>query len=229
MNDNKHTLKIIGHIHTDFPEKFGIPRQSGIDNSLKGVITFLPEYGQEEAFRGLDEYSHIWVIWSFSENPDRPFNATVKPPRLGGNKRMGVFATRSPFRPNDIGLSCLKLDSVKLTEDGPVLLVSGVDQMDGTPIYDIKPYIPYTDCHTDAVGGFADKVMGHKLNVEFPEELLDYFPDDKKAGIITVLKDDPRPAYHNNEDRRYGVSYAGMDVHFTVKDDVLTVFEVVKL
>ena len=194
-------MEIIAKIQTDFPTKFGIPRQSGLVESLKGVITFEPKYRNPQGVYGLDGYSYIWLLWSFSENHRQGWSATVKPPRLGGNKRMGVFATRSPFRPNDIGLSCVKLERVVLDEkNGPMLYVAGVDLMDQTPIYDIKPYIPFTDSHPDAKGGFSD-------------------------AVIYVLKQDPRPAYQRDETRRYGVDFAGFDVRFHVKGQLLTVCE----
>lgn len=223
-------IKVIAHIYTDFPEKFGIPRQSGMHEGLKGRIVFKKEYRSEEAFRGLDGYSYIWLLWSFSENHDRPFNATVKPPRLGGNRRMGVFATRSPYHPNGIGLSCVKLDKVAFEEkDGPVLYVSGIDQLNGTPIYDVKPYIPYTDSHEEAHAGFSDEVKGYELDVLFPEKLLSLYPQEKRQAAIFVLKQDPRPSYQNNSDRMYGVSFAGYDIRFKVKDGVLEVLEMEEL
>lgn len=223
-------ITAIAHIYTDFPEKFGIPRQSGLHDGLKGKIVFEKEYRNEEAFRGLEDYSYVWLLWAFSENHERPFNATVKPPRLGGNRRMGVFATRSPFHPNSIGLSCVKLEKVVMDEvDGPILYVSGVDQLNGTPIYDVKPYIPYTDSHPEAKGGFADEVKEYELEVEFPEELLQRYPEEKRDAAIYILKQDPRPAYQDDPDRKYGVSFAGYDIHFKVKNNLLKVFEVVKL
>lgn len=221
----------IGHIYTDFPEKFGIPRQSGLIDELEGTIVLEPEYRSEEAFRGLEKYDYIWLIWSFSENnKERPFNATVKPPRLGGNKRMGVFATRSPYHPNNIGLSCVKLKEIKIDEKlGPVLTVSGIDQMNGTPIYDIKPYIPYTDSHAKAKAGFSDEVREYELEVQFPEEFLKVYSEEKQRAAVALLKQDPRPAYQRDEERQYGVSFAGYDIHFRVKDKVLQVVEVVRL
>ena len=223
-------MKIIGHIHTDFPTKFGIPRQSGLVESLKGTITFEPEYRNPQCFRGLEEFSHIWLLWKFSKSEKEHWSAKVKPPRLGGKKRMGVFATRSPYRPNDIGLSSVKLEQITFDETlGPVLHVAGADLMDGTPIYDIKPYIAYADCHPEATEGFAGKVKEKELQVEFPEELLAQYPEEKRAAILGVLAQDPRPAYDTDETRVYGVEFAGYDVRFTVKEEVLKVKELVKL
>ena len=223
-------MTIIGHIHTDFPTKFGIPRQSGLVESLKGTITFEPEYRNPQCFRGLEEFSHIWLLWKFSKSEKEHWSATVKPPRLGGKKRMGVFATRSPYRPNDIGLSSVKLEQITFDETlGPVLHVAGADLMDGTPIYDIKPYIAYADCHPEATEGFAGKVKEKELQVEFPEELLVRYPEEKRAAILGVLAQDPRPAYDTDETRVYGVEFAGYDVRFTVKEEVLKVKELVKL
>ena len=223
-------MKIIGHIHTDFPSKFGIPRQSGLVETLKATIIFEPEFRNPEAFRGLEEFSHIWLLWKFSKSEKSNWSATVKPPRLGGKKRMGVFATRSPYRPNDIGLSSVKLENIVFDEKlGPILYVAGADLMDGTPIYDIKPYIAYTDSHPDATEGFAGAVKGKELVVEFPEELLKQYPEEKQEAVIGVLKQDPRPAYDTDETRVYGVEFAGFDVRFVVKENYLTVKELVKL
>ncbi len=223
-------MNIIAHIHTDFPQKFGIPRQSGLVESLKGTIVFEPEYRSPDAVKGMEEYDYLWLLWKFEVPEKQHWAATVKPPRLGGNTAVGVFATRSPFRPNPIGLSSVRLERVELTEhQGPVIHVSGVDLRDGTPIYDIKPYLPYVDSHPDAKGGFSDAVKDYSLQVVFPEELLNIFPKDKQEAIVEVLHQDPRPQYHDDPERKYGVSFAGQDVHFTVKDGVLTVFEVVKL
>lgn len=223
-------MKIIGYIHSDFPTKFGIPRQSGLVETLKATITFEPEYRNPEAFRGLEEFTHIWLIWKFSKSEKQHWSATVKPPRLGGKKRMGVFATRSPYRPNDIGLSSVRLEKIEFHEEkGPVLYVAGADLADGTPIYDIKPYIAYTDAHPEAAEGFAGTVKTKELQVEFPEELLQCYSTEKQAAIIGVLKQDPRPAYDTDESRVYGVEFAGYDVHFTVKGSILTVKELVKI
>lgn len=223
-------MKIIAYIHTDFPDKFGIPRQSGLVKELTGKIVFEPEYRNPEAVRGLDEFSHIWLLWKFSESKKEHWSATVKPPRLGGKKRMGVFATRSPFRPNDIGLSSVRLERIELDETaGPVLFVSGIDLMDGTPIYDIKPYIPLADCHPDATEGYTKETKKHELFVEFPEDLLCIYPKEKRQAILGVLAQDPRPTYFQDPERIYGVSFAGYDVKFRVDQDVLKVCDVVKL
>lgn len=225
------TIEPIAHIRTDFPDKFGIPRQSGLIDALKAQIIFEPKYRDASALRGLEGYSHIWLIWEFSESVMVEWSPTVKPPRLGGNKRMGVFATRSPFRPNPLGLSCVKLESIHLSgPEGPVLTVAGADLMDCTPIFDIKPYLPHADCHPEAVGGFSDAVKDYRLTVNFPEVLLNQLPADKREAICRVLEQDPRPGYrHGDSERRYGVSFAGFDVRFTVDGDVLTVREVVPL
>jgi len=223
-------MKIIGYIHTDFPSKFGIPRQSGIVPELKGRIYFEPEYRTPEAFRGLEEFSHIWLLWKFSKSQKEHWSATVRPPRLGGKEHMGVFATRSPYRPNDIGLSSVRLEKITYdSKTGPVLHVAGIDLMDGTPIYDIKPYIAYADSHPEATEGFAGAVKEKGLRVEFSKELLECYPEEKRDAIVGVLKQDPRPAYDTDETRMYGVEFAGFDVHFTVSGDLLTVKEVVKL
>ena len=223
-------MKVIGHIHTDFTSKFGIPRQSGLVPELKGVITFEPEFRNPEAFRGLEEFSHIWILWKFSKSEKEHWSATVKPPRLGGKKRMGVFATRSPYRPNDIGLSSVKLEKISFDEKyGPMLHVAGADLLDGTPIYDIKPYIAYTDSHPEATEGFAGNVKGKELQVDFPAELLNELPAEKQKAIVGVLAQDPRPAYDTDETRLYGVEFAGYDVRFMVAGNQLTVKELVKL
>ena len=223
-------MKIIGHIHTDFSSKFGIPRQSGLVPELKGIITFEPEFRNPQAFRGLEEFSHIWILWKFSKSEKEHWSATVKPPRLGGKKRMGVFATRSPYRPNDIGLSSVRLEKINFDEKmGPMLYVAGADLLDGTPIYDIKPYIAYTDSHPDAAEGFAGTVKEKELQVDFPEELLSKFPKEKRDAILGVLSQDPRPAYDTDETRLYGVEFAGFDVRFTVTGELLQVKELIKL
>jgi len=221
-------LDIIARIHTDFPTKFGVPRQSGLVDSLQARIVFEKPYRNPDAFRGLEGFSHIWLIWQFSEALRTGWTATVRPPRLGGNQRMGVFATRSPFRPNPIGLSCVRLEKVELnTSRGPILHVSGADLMDGTPIYDIKPYLPFTDSRPDAVGGFADAAYGHSLEVVFPEELLVLVPQEVRQSLIDVLRQDPRPSYQSDPERIYGVPFHNLDVRFTVSEDVLTVCEIV--
>ncbi|MDD2972391.1 MAG: tRNA (N6-threonylcarbamoyladenosine(37)-N6)-methyltransferase TrmO [Lachnospiraceae bacterium] len=220
-------MKIIAHIETDFTEKFGIPRQSGLIRELKGRIVFEPEYRNPEAFRGLDGFSHIWLLWKFSESRKENWSATVKPPRLGGKKRMGVFATRSPYRPNDIGLSCVGLERIVQEEElGPVLYVAGIDLLNGTPIYDVKPYIPYADCRPEATEGFVSQTKDHELNVHFPEELLFRFPENKRKAIIEVLKQDPRPGYDVDENRVYGISFAGYNVKFQVEDHMVEVCDV---
>lgn len=222
-------MKIIAKIYTDFDEKFGIPRQSGICEELVGRIVFEPEYRKPEALRGLEEYSHIWILWNFSEAVRDEWSPTVRPPRLGGNKRMGVFATRSPFRPNPIGLSSVRLEGIEHTDDeGDVLIVKGADIMSGTPIYDIKPYLAYTDSHPDSVGGFADKVRDYKISVEIEDELLRIIPEDKRYGLIRLLEDDPRPSYVADGSRSYGMSFSGFEIHFTVNDRVLRVTSIEK-
>lgn len=217
-------MKIIAQIYTDFPEKFGIPRQSGLVGELEGKLVFEPEFRNPDAVRGLEEFSHIWLLWQFSENNREHWDATVRPPRLGGNKRVGVFATRSPFRPNAIGLSCVRLTGITLDEKlGAVLTVRGADLMNGTPIYDIKPYIPYTDCHPQASEGYTKETQRHELSVEFPEELLERFPVEKRKAVLGILAQDPRPAYILDPDRIYGVSFAGFNVKFRVDKEMLTV------
>ena len=217
-------MKIIGHIRTDFPSKFGIPRQSGLIETLKGKIILEPEYRNPQVYKGIEQFSHIWLLWEFSEAKKEHWSATVKPPRLGGKTRMGVFATRAPFRPNNIGLSCVKLDRVELDEkDGPVLWVAGVDLLDGTPIYDIKPYIPLTDCHPEASEGYTKETKIHELKVEFPEELLNQYPEEKRQAVLGILAQDPRPTYFQDPERVYGVPFAGFDVKFKVDGDTLVV------
>ena len=217
-------IKVIGHIRTDFPSKFGIPRQSGLIDGLKGKIILEPEYRNPQVYKGIEEFSHIWLLWEFSEAKKEHWSATVKPPRLGGKKRMGVFATRAPFRPNNIGLSCVKLDRVEQDEkDGPVLWVAGVDLLDGTPIYDIKPYIPLTDCHPEASEGYTRETKIHELKVEFPEELLNQYPEEKRQAVLGILAQDPRPTYFQDPERVYGVPFAGFDVKFRVDGDLLIV------
>ena len=219
-------MKTIAVIKTDFPEKFGIPRQSGRIDALKGTVIFMPEYKSPDAVKGLEGFSHIWLLWKFDVPEKENFQATVRPPRLGGNTPMGVFATRSPFRPNPIGLSCVKLEKIEITKDGPVLHVSGVDMKNDTEILDIKPYIPYTDCREDAIGGFADPLRDYHLDVSFPDNLLSKIPPEKREALLAVLADDPRPSYQDDPDRLYGVSFAGFDIRFTVSGTTLTVREV---
>ena len=219
-------VKIIGHIRTDFASKFGVPRQSGIVDALEARIEFEKEFAQPEAFRGMEGFSHLWIIWQFSEAVRSNWSATVRPPRLGGNVRMGVFATRSPFRPNNIGLSCVALAGIDFDDpEGPVLLVRGADLMDGTPILDVKPYIPYADCHPEAKGGFTTNVAMKPLTVDFPAELLEKVPPEKRAALFGVLEQDPRPRYQNDPERVYGLSFAGMEIKFTVFERTLSVVE----
>lgn len=223
-------MKIIARIRNDFPAKFGIPRQSGMIDALKAVVVFEPEYRNPDALRGLEEFSHIWLIWEFSEAVREGWSPTVRPPRLGGNTRMGVFATRSPFRPNAIGLSSVKLDRVELhPELGPILHISGADLMDNTPIYDIKPYLVYTDSHPDAVGGYVDSLKDFELAVDFPDSLLGLIPPMQRDALLGVLKHDPRPSYQDDPDRVYGLEYGGFDIRFSVRDKLLTVCEVKSL
>lgn len=218
--------KVIAHIYNDFPTKFGIPRQSGLAEGVVGRIVFEPEYAVADAVRGLENYSHIWLIWQFSEAMRDTWSPTVRPPRLGGNKRMGVFATRSPFRPNSIGLSSVKLERVEQTAQGPVLIVSGADLMDSTPILDIKPYLPFTDSHPDAVGGFSDEVRDYSLEVIIPDEIAKKIAPEKLSALRQILSGDPRPSYHDDPDRIYGFLFADMEIKFSVSDGVLTVHSV---
>ena len=221
------TLKVIAHIHTAFPTKFGIPRQSGLVDSLRGEVIFTPEYRYADAVRGLEDFSYIWLVWQFSGAVRDNWSPTVRPPRLGGNTRMGVFATRSPFRPNPLGLSSVKLESIEHRPDvGPVLIVRGADLMDGTPIYDIKPYIPYADCHPDASEGFTGQTRMHLLQVEFPPTLMAQVPEADRDALTGVLASDPRPSYQHDPERVYGMEFAGLEVHFQVDGEVLTVTDV---
>ena len=220
----------IAHIHTDFPAKFGIPRQSGLIEELRGTIIFLPEFRNPDALRGIEGFSHLWLLWQFSEAVRDKWQPMVRPPRLGGNTPMGVFATRSPFRPNPIGLSSVRFLGVESTEShGCVLHVGGADLMDGTPIYDIKPYLPFTDAHPDATGGFADPVRDHALQVTFPEHLLARLPADRRDAAVAVLANDPRPSYQNDPSREYGVYFAGHNIIFFVDGDRLRVEDVTKI
>ncbi len=222
-------MKVIANIHSDFPTKFGIPRQSGLVEELTAQIVFSPEYRVPEAVRGLEEFSHIWLVWQFSGAVREDWSPTVRPPRLGGNTRMGVFSTRSPFRPNAIGLSCVRLLKVEPnTPEGPVLTVAGADLMDGTPILDIKPYIPYADCKPEATGGFTDRAGDFLLHVEFPPALLERVPENRREALIGVLSHDPRPSYQRNPERVYGMEFAGVNVRFRVAEDILTVLDVEK-
>ena len=230
INSDDLSLKCIAKIHTDFPEKFGIPRQSGIVDSLKAIIIFESKYRNPDALRGLEGFSHVWLIWGFHHiNRDR-WAPMVKPPRLGGNKRMGVFATRSPNRPNAIGLSSVKLDRIETHKEyGPIIHVSGIDLVDQTPIYDIKPYLAYTDSHPEALGGYIDKIEDTKLHVECRQELLNQVPSKYHQALINVLEQDPRPSYHDDPERIYGFYFAGYNIRFKVWDNHLSVYEITKL
>ena len=221
--------KIIGHIHNPYTAKFGIPRQSGIVEEVESTIVFTPPYRNMDALRGMDGYSHLWLVWVFSEAIREEWSPTVLPPRLGGKTRMGVFATRSPFRPNPIGLSSVKLLGVEQTREGPVIRVSGADLMDGTPILDIKPYLAYTDSHPGAAGGFSDPVRAYELEVVFPDNWLTMLPPELRKPAMGLLAQDPRPSYQNDPDRVYGVAFGGYDLRFRVAEGVLTVCEVEKL
>ena len=220
-------IQVIARMKSDFATKFGIPRQSGLVQELRSTIIFEPEYRNEDALRGLEGFSHLWIIWQFSEAVRSGWSPTVRPPRLGGNTRLGVFATRSPFRPNHLGLSCVRLLGVEKTaEFGTVIHVAGADLMDGTPIFDIKPYIPYADCQPEATGGFTDTAGEYLLEVNFPAPLLEKLPEDKREAAKAVLSHDPRPSYQRKPGRVYGISFAGRDIRFTVENDKLTVIEV---
>ena len=217
-------MKIIARIQCDFKEKFGIPRQSGLVKGTRAAIVFEPEYRNADALRGIDGFSHLWLIWAFSKAERDTWSPTVRPPRLGGNTRMGVFATRAPYRPNAIGLSCVELIEVKLhTENGPVLIVGGADLMDGTPIYDIKPYLPHADCHPEATGGFAQEKTGYALRVIFPEEYRMRLPEESRDVVAELLAQDPRPSYQSDPDRVYGMVYGKYNVRFRVSGGELTV------
>ncbi len=220
-------MEIIAYIHNDFKEKFGIPRQSGITDNFLSKIVFEPKYRVKEALRGIEDFSHIWLIWQFSEAMRNDWSPTVRPPRLGGNKRVGVFATRSPFRPNPIGLSSVRLLRVEESKnEGLVLIVSGADLMDGTPIYDIKPYLSFTDCHTDAAGGFADAVKDYSLEVIFPDELLSLIDEKKRNNLITLLSNDPRPSYIEDGERIYTFSFSKYEISFKVENGILSVTDI---
>lgn len=219
-------IKPIAHIENDYTSKFAVPRQSCLENTLKSKIIFEDEYGREEAFRGLDGFSHLWIIWEFDLNSHPANSLSVRPPRLGGNEKMGVFATRSPFRPNPLGLSSVRLEEIERCENGKIkLIVSGADLVNGTPIYDIKPYIKFSDCHEDAVSGFADEKMNYSLKVEIPQELSDKFEHEKQEALIKILSADPRPAYHT-DGRTYGFQFANREIKFKVEDGTLTVLEI---
>jgi tRNA-Thr(GGU) m(6)t(6)A37 methyltransferase TsaA len=221
------TLKPIARIRNDYTEKFGVPRQSGLVEEVTSLIVFEPEYRVESALRGLESFTHLWLLWGFSKAVRDDWSPTVRPPRLGGNKRMGVFATRSPFRPNNIGLSSVELVDIRKTQNmGTVIEVRGADMMDGTPIYDIKPYLPYTDCHPEATGGYTDTLGTLELQVNFPPELLNKVPDDKQDPLIAVLRHDPRPTYQSDPERIYGMTFGTLNVKFKVSDGVLTVVDI---
>ena len=220
-------MNIIARMKSDFPTKFGIPRQSGLVEELRSTIVFEPQFRNADPLRGLEDFSHLWIIWQFSEAVREDWSPTVRPPRLGGNTRMGVFATRSPFRPNEIGLSCVKIIGIEQTDDyGTVIVVAGADLMDGTPIFDIKPYIPYSDCHPDATGGFTEDADSYLLDVEYSDEVIAKVPVQKRPALLGVLSHDPRPSYHKDSDRIYGLTFSGYDVRFTVKDHILSIIEI---
>lgn len=224
MNDI--TLEVIAHIHTDFPAKFGIPRQSGLADT-RATVLFVPKYRNPDALRGLEDFSHLWLLWGFSGNIRQEWSPTVRPPRLGGNKRVGVFASRSPFRPNPIGLSCVALEGMERREGkGTLLHVRGADLMDGTPIYDIKPYLPYVDCRWEASGGFSDRVKEYELQVEIPKAWMERVPKEHREILKQILSQDPRPSYQEDPHRIYGMEYAGMEVRFQVEGNVLRVCEI---
>ncbi len=226
-NDVKFQIEPIAYIHTDFPEKFGIPRQSTLVDELEGKIVFEKKYRNSEAVRGLEEFSHIWLIWQFSQSVSNEFRPTVRPPRLGGNERVGVFATRSPFRPNSIGLSCVKLKQIdKNVKDGPILIVSGIDMLDGTPIFDIKPYIPIADMHPDASEGYTLKTKEHKLCVEFINSTDEILPPQILPAVKGILENDPRPGYDTDPNKIYAIAFAGFDISFTVDDKTVFVVNV---
>lgn len=223
-------LETIAYIHTDFPEKFGVPRQSGLIEELEGTIVFEPKYRDAVALKGIEDFKYLWLLWEFEDVERENWLKQVRPPRLGGNETMGVFATRSPFRPNPIGLSSVKLVRIDYeAENGPVIVVSGIDLKDNTPIFDIKPYLEYVDSHPGAGSGFADDVKNDSLTVYFPSSLLCKLPSDKKEGLKKLLRDDPRPHYHNDPDRIYGISYAGYNIKFYVNQSILTVTEVTEI
>ena len=222
-------IQAIAHMKSDFPTKFGIHLQSGLVEALRSTIVFEPEFRNPDALRGIEDFSHLWLIWQFSQAVRQDWSPTVRPPRLGGNVRMGVFSTRSPFRPNSLGLSCVRLLEVEETREfGTVLHVGGADLMDGTPIFDIKPYIPYGDAHPEAAGGFTDHAGDYLLKVDFPNDLLNRVPSDKHQALLGVLSHDPRPSYQRNPDRVYGLTFAGCNIRFTVKDGTLTVTEITR-
>ena len=220
-------MEPIAHIRSDFSTKFGVPRQAGLVEALRSSVVFEPAYRAPEAFRGLEGFSHLWLIWEFSQNRRQGWSPTVRPPRLGGNRRVGVFASRSPYRPNPIGLSCVRLERVELDgPEGPVLIVSGADLADGTPILDVKPYVPYADCRPEAAGGFAPAAPEERLRVDIPPELLERVPEDRREALLGVLAQDPRPSYQDDPERVYGMAFAGLEVKFRVAGERLTVTEI---
>ncbi len=222
-------MDIIAHIKTDFPTKFGVPRQSGLVESLHSKIIFEPEYRSPDCIKGLERFSHIWLLWEFSQAAQKDFSPTVRPPRLGGNTRVGVFASRSPFRPNSIGLSCVRLEKIEYSKAlGPVLCVSRADMTDGTPIFDIKPYLPYTDSRPDALGGFADEVKDYSLRVDLPEALTKGMTEEQRTALTDILMQDPRPSYHDDPERIYGFGFADYEIKFRVCGEVLTVTDIIK-
>lgn len=224
--EQTYSMQVIARMRSDFSSKFGVPRQSGLVDSLRSTIVFEPEFRNADALRGIDGFSHLWLVWVFDRAVRDQWSPTVRPPRLGGNARMGVFATRSPFRPNPIGLSCVKLDSVEQTAEGTVLHILGADLVDGTAILDIKPYIPYADCQPDAIGGFASAPAGAVLDVMIPDDLLAQIPADRQDALRGVLAQDPRPHYQDDPERVYGFGFAGMEVKFKVCEHVLTVTDI---
>ena len=222
-------MQVIAYIHNDFKTKFGLPRQSGLVEEIPSVIVFEPPFRDPAAFRGIEDYSHLWLVWQFSEAKKEHWSATVRPPRLGGNRRMGVFATRSPYRPNPIGLSSVTLTDVVMDEkNGPLLYVTGADLMDGTPILDIKPYLAFTDSHPEADGGFAAAIDPYRLEVDFPAELLEKIPKEKRNALLGALREDPRPSYQEDPERIYGLAFGSFDVRFSVREGRLIVVEVKK-
>ena len=220
-------MQVIARMKSDFPDKFGIPRQSGLVPELRSTILFEPAYRNADALRGLEDFSHLWIIWQFSKAVREDWSPTVRPPRLGGNTRLGVFATRSPFRPNEIGLSSVKILGIEQTEEfGPVIHVAGADLMDGTPIFDIKPYVPYSDCHPEATGGFTDTAGDFLLKVSISNSIAEQIPPDKREALLGVLSHDPRPSYHQDPNRTYGLTFADLNIRFQVKDNTLTVLDI---
>ncbi len=227
---NKTEIEVIAHIYNDYTEKFGIPRQSGIVDSVISTIIFKPSYRIKDAFRGLEGFSHIWLIWSFSEIHDKKFSPTVRPPKLGGNKRAGVFATRSPFRPNSLGLSSVKLEKIEYDPNlGPVLFVSGADLMNGTPIFDIKPYLPFTDCRNDATGGFSPQSTEGVLEIKCDKKLTEKIPREKLKSLFDILSHDPRPAYQNDKHRIYGLNFSNYNIKFTVDENILEITDITEI